>query len=113
MKVAEFARALGGDPSQGVPPTFGIVVAAQAWESMFGDPELGLALHRIVHGDQKFSWQRPLRTGDTVTATLRIEQVRERGGMQMITSSVAIATIDDEPIGTAVATFVHTPEPVA
>ena len=57
VKVAEFARALGGDPALGVPPTFGIVVAAQAWESMFGDPELGLALHRIVHGDQSVSWR--------------------------------------------------------
>ena len=48
-----------------------------------------------------------------MTATLRIEQVRERGGLQMITSSVAIATTDDEPVGIALATFVHTPEPVA
>ena len=37
------------------PPTFAAVIAADAWEAMFADEELGLALRRIVHGDQRFT----------------------------------------------------------
>ncbi|MFX4272193.1 FAS1-like dehydratase domain-containing protein [Propionibacteriaceae bacterium Y1685] len=111
-KVDEFALVLGHDTGQEVaPPTFAIVLAARAWESMFADAELGLALERIVHGDQKFTFTRPLRVGDEVTATLTIDRVLQRAGTDMITSSVAITTTDGEPVGTATATFVHTPPP--
>ena len=50
-----------------------------AWDAMFDDPELDLSLSRTVHVDQRFAWQRPLRAGDEVTATLTIEKVRARG----------------------------------
>lgn len=43
------------------PPTFAIVIGAQAWDALFGDEELGLALMRTMHADQRFDWVRPLR----------------------------------------------------
>ena len=60
-KIAEFARAIGDDnpayfaDAPIAPPTFVAVIAAAAWEAMFADAELGLALRRIVHGDQRFA----------------------------------------------------------
>ena len=42
------------------------VLAARAWGAMFADPELDVALHRTIHGDQRFTWLRPLRAGDVV-----------------------------------------------
>ncbi|MFT4164091.1 MAG: MaoC family dehydratase N-terminal domain-containing protein [Microlunatus sp.] len=115
-KIAEFARALGDDspayfgPDPIAPPTFVAVISSAAWESMFDDPELGLALRRIVHGDQRFSYQRPLRPGDTVQATLTIDRVRNRGASDIISSSVAVETLDGELICTAAATFFHAHE---
>lgn len=112
-KIAEFAAALGdrsaryqGDQPE-APPTFVAVISSPAWGSMFDDPELGLALNRIVHGDQRFSFVRPLRAGDVVTGTLSIDKVRARGAAEIIGASVEIATTDGEPICTAVATFFH------
>ncbi len=115
-KIAEFARALGDDnpayfgPDPIAPPTFVAVISSAAWESMFDDPELGLALRRIVHGDQRFTYQRPLRPGDTVQATLTIDRVRNRGASDIISSSVAVETLDGELICTAAATFFHAHE---
>lgn len=115
-KIAEFARALGDDnpayfgPDAIAPPTFVAVISSAAWESMFDDPELGLALRRIVHGDQRFTYRRPLGHGDTVQATLTIDRVRNRGASDIISSSVAVETLDGELICTAAATFFHAHE---
>lgn len=115
-KIAEFAQALG-DPNPAyagespvAPPTFAAVIAAPAWQQLFTDPELDLALRRIVHGDQRFSYREPLRAGDVVSAALTIEQVRVRGGAEMITAAVAITGTDGVERATATATFVHNRE---
>lgn len=123
-KIAEFAAALaddnpwyhypapdGGEPL--APPTFAIVVASRAWEQLFGDAELGLALHRTIHGEQGFRWERPLRAGDEVTATLTIDRFRTRGGSDMVGTSVALKTTEGELVCTATATFVHAHEGAA
>ncbi len=117
-KIAEFAAALGddnpaygtstGEPAEPIaPPTFAAVIAFRAWDAMFADPELGLALHRTIHTEQGFTWVRPLRAGDEVTATLTIDKVRTRGGSDMIHSSILLQSVAAEPICTATGTFLH------
>jgi acyl dehydratase len=115
-KIAEFTAALGdGNPAYRgdepiAPPTFAAVIAGQAWQALWQDADLGLALERIVHGDQRISHARPLRAGDTVTATLTIDKVRVRGSVDMINSSVTLATSTGEVVCTASSTFLHTRE---
>lgn len=88
-KIAEFAAALGDEnlAYQGAdaiaPPTFPVVLAN--WGAVFGDPDLGLALNRTIHVEQKFAYTRPLRAGDDVTATVTIANVRVRGAVDMVT----------------------------
>jgi Acyl dehydratase len=113
-KIAEFAAALGepDNPAyQGTdaiaPPTFAVVLAGAAWASLFADPELELSLARTVHVDQRFGWHRPLRRGDEVTAQLRIEKVRARGGSAFITIAVELATIAGDPVVVATSTLLH------
>ena len=103
-KIAEFATALGDqnpayfdEDSPIAPPTFAAVIAAQAWGSMFDDPDLGLAA--VV-----------LREGDDVVAPLTIERVRSRGGTDMVTIGVGLATVEGEPLGTATSQLIHTRE---
>ncbi len=112
-KIAEFARALGDDnphysgEDAVAPPTFAAVVAAPAWQQMFDDPELDLALRQIVHGDQRFDFRTLLRAGDVVRAMLTIDKVRVRAGSEIISCSVDIADIEGNTRCTATATFVH------
>lgn len=113
-KIAEFAAALGDDnpayrgPVAVAPPTFAAVLAAQAWGSLFDDPDLDLQLQRTIHTDQRFAWTRPLRAGDSVTATLTIEKVRLRGASAWITLAVLLATTEGEPLCTATSNLLHT-----
>jgi len=112
-KIAEFASALDDDSSSYrgddpiAPPTFIAVITTPAWELMFDDPELELALPRIVHGDQRFNYVRPLRAEDVVTGTLTIDKVRVRGAVEIISASVEVTTVEGEPVCTAQATFLH------
>jgi len=119
-KIAEFAAALGDSDNPAyaggeaiAPPTFAVVLSSAAWDAMFADPELALSLSRTVHVDQRFAWQRPLRAGDEVTATLRIDKVRVRGAMAIITIAVDLATTDGEALCTATSTLMHTQEAAA
>lgn len=115
-KITEFADALsdpdpayrGTDPM--APPTFVAAIAAAAWTGMFEDPELGLALRRIVHVDQRFDYSRPLRAGDVVTAQLTLEKVRVRGSVDIVGCAVSVETITGEAVCTARSTFYHSHE---
>jgi hypothetical protein len=115
-KITEFATALGDDnpryrgDSPIAPPTFAAVVAAHAWDQLFGDPELGLSVDRVVHADQRYTFLRPLRAGDEVIATLAIDKVRIRAGSEFVSATVDISDRDAERACTAQATFVHTRE---
>jgi acyl dehydratase len=115
-KIGEFARALGEDnPAYAggapvAPPTFVAVIAAGAWDALFGDAELDLALRRVVHADQRFDYVRPLRSGDKVSAALSIEKVRVRGEVDIIGVSVEVDTVAGEPVCRASSTFYHSHE---
>lgn len=119
VKIAEFATALGDDnPAYFgdhpiAPPTFAVVIAFDAWDLLFNDPELDVALRRVLHGDQRFDFVRPLRDGDVVTATLTIDKYRSRGASEWITLSILIATTDGEEVCTATSTLLHNREEAA
>jgi len=113
-KVSEFASALGdgNNPAYSgtdavAPPTLAVVLSSGAWTAMFDDAELDLSLSRTVHADQRFTWQRPLRVGDEVTATLTIDKVRARGTSAFITITVALDAAG-ERICDATSTLLHT-----
>ena len=59
-RVAEFAAATGVAVRRRRrrPATFPIVVAFQAMLALMDDPTVGIALHRVVHGEQRFRYSR-------------------------------------------------------
>ncbi|MCT1458804.1 MaoC family dehydratase N-terminal domain-containing protein [Aestuariimicrobium sp. p3-SID1156] len=114
-KIQEFSAAIMDahpayreDPAI-APPTFAMVIAAQAWQSVFEDAELGLALQRMVHTDQALSFTRPLREGDEVDATARIEKVRHRGNVDLVTLAVTLE-VGGEEVAIATSSLMHTRE---
>ncbi|MFD2082319.1 Acyl dehydratase [Actinopolymorpha cephalotaxi] len=124
-KIREFADAVGdpspayrdpdaaralGHPDVVAPPTFPIVVAFQLLNELFADPTTGLALHRVVHADQKFAADRPIHPGDELVATLTIENVRQVAGTDLILTRTDIRTADGAPVCTARASVVHREE---
>ncbi len=110
-RVAEFAAALGAEYVGGAaPPTFPIVVAFQAMHALMEDPTVGIALHRVVHGEQRFGYSRPVRPGDVLTATLTVDSLRQIGGADIVGTRSEITDAEGEHVVTARAVLVHRDE---
>ena len=110
-KLREFATATGSAYDGGpAPATFAIVVAFDAMQQLMADPEVGIALHRVVHGEQRFEHARPVMAGDELTATLTVDTLRQISGTDILGTRSEIADADGEPVCTAYATLVHRAE---
>jgi acyl dehydratase len=107
-RVAEFAAATG-TPWEGgpAPVTFPIVVAFRAMTDLMEDPSVGIALHRVVHGEQRFTYHRPVVPGDELTAELTVDSLRQMGGADIIGTRSEITDADGAPVVTARAVLVH------
>ena len=106
-RVAEFAAATGSTYDGGpAPATFPIVVAFRAMRELMDDPSVGIALHRVVHGEQRFVHHRPITAGDEVLGTLTVDTVRQAGGNAMVTTRTELATAVGEALCTSISTIV-------
>lgn len=107
-KIREFAGAIGSRYDGGpAPATFPIVVAFRAMTELMEDPTVGIELHRVVHGEQRFTYTRPVVAGDRLTATLTVDSLRQLGGADIIGTSSEITDAEGLPVCTAFATLVH------
>ena len=88
------------------PPTFPIVIQEKTLQQLLSHPGAGIDFSRVVHGDQKFEYQRPLVAGDDVVATLRVTKIQSLGGHTMVTSESTITTTAGEPVVVATSTLV-------
>ena len=107
-RVREFAAATGSEyDGRTAPATFPIVVAFRAMTGLMTDPEVGISLHHVVHGEQRFTYTRPVVVGDRLTATLTVDSLRQIGGADIIGTRSEVADADGKPVCTAYATLVH------
>jgi acyl-CoA thioesterase FadM len=83
------------------------MLAFAAWDQMFADPDLELELRRIIHTDQRFTYVRPLRAGDRVTASLTIDKVRTRATTELVSCSIQVHDSGGEVTATAASTLLH------
>ena len=120
-KVREFARALGlSDPihldvdaarARGfadvvAPPTYAIRLSMAAAERVVMDPDLELDYSRVVHGDQRFEYRRPIVAGDELQCSVTIEGIRSVAGNDILTTRADIATVSGDLMVTSYSTLV-------
>jgi acyl dehydratase len=89
------------------PPTFPIVITMAASRAAIADPGLGINYAMVVHGEQRFTYSRPLHAGDMVVAQSTISGIREVGSMTMLTTETEIKTVDGEHVCTGYGTLVE------
>jgi acyl dehydratase len=105
-RVRAFVAATGGVyDGRAVPPTFPIVLAFEAMNA-FLEAE-ALDLFRIVHGEQRFAYERPIVPGDVLTATLSVASLRQIGGNDIIGTTSEITDADGVLVCSAGSTLVH------
>jgi acyl dehydratase len=114
-KIREFATAIGAtDPAHHdidaaralghrdllAPPTFPIIVTMAAGRRIVEDPELGIDYSRVVHGDQRFRYHRPVLAGDELVCVDTIEEIASRSDLDFMTTRTDVATAEGEPVVT-------------
>ena len=84
-RVSEFARAIGADPDDGVPPTYAAVYSLGVTApSLFGDEEAAVDFAHLLHAEQEFEWTRQPRVGEKVTSRGRVASDVSRRGMRFV-----------------------------
>ena len=112
-KIREFADAIGapdaayrdpaaaralGHPDVVAPPTFPVLISWAAVRGLIDDPDLGLDFSRVVHGDQRFEYARPVHAGDRLVCTVTIDEIMARAGYDFLTVRVHLGTEAGEPV---------------
>ena len=120
-KIREFARAvfatdaIYNDPAAAAalgyrdvvaPPTFPVVIQERTLEQLLSTPDAGIDFSRVVHGDQRFSYTRPIVAGDELTATLTVSSVKSLGAHSMVTAESGIVDASGAHVVTAISTLV-------
>ncbi len=120
-KVREFARAVfatspinsdvdaaiaAGYSDLVAPPTFAIVIQQFTLDQLVATPDSGIDMTHIVHGEQRFSYSRPIVAGDELTAQLAITSIKTLGGNAMVTAESTITDAAGAHVVTAISTLV-------
>ncbi len=120
-KIREFARAVFAtgavysDPSAAAalgyrdvvaPATFPVVIQERTLEQLLAEPDSGIDFSRVVHGDQRFDYTRPVVAGDELTATLTVSSVKSLGAHSMVTAESKIVDASGAHVVTAISTLV-------
>jgi acyl dehydratase len=99
--IASFARAINDENSAYLdvaaaralgyshvvaPPTFLISIALHESQRALTDPAFGLDWSRVVHGDQRFKFNRPVVAGDVLTCETVIEAIKSVAGNDFVTT---------------------------
>ena len=114
-KVREFATAIGdnnplfhdlaaaqaaGHRDLLAPPTFPFVITYRAMIGAMGDPELNLNYAMVVHGEQKFTYTRPLYASEEVIVDSVVADIAAVGRNELLTMEQHVKTLDGELIVT-------------
>ena len=120
-KVREFSRAvLASNPINNdvdaaraagyadlvAPPTFAIVIQQFTLDQLVSTEDSGIDMTHIVHGEQRFSYTRPIVAGDELTATLAVTGIKSLGGNAMVTAESTIVDAKGDHVVTAISTLV-------
>lgn len=102
----EAARALG-HPDVIAPPTFLTVLNFRfAEDGPVADPGLGLDYSLVVHGEQTFELHRPVVAGDVLTSVQRIDEIRDAGRNELITTVTEVSAAGGAAVATLRSTLV-------
>lgn len=120
-KVREFASAVlstsplnfdpaaataAGYPDVVAPPTFAVVIQERTLAQLLAAPDANIDFSRVVHGDQRFTYTRPIVAGDELTAQLTVSSVKTLGGHSMVTADSVITDASGAHVVTAISTLV-------
>ncbi|NBO09090.1 MAG: hypothetical protein EBV30_07060 [Actinobacteria bacterium] len=109
-EVHAFLHAIGEPSGDIAPPTFAIKLALAESESMMKSSELGLDWNRVVHGDQRFEYHRPIRVGDALDCETVIDAIKSVAGNDIITTRCDLTSNNELVVRSWAVLFFRGPE---
>ena len=112
-RVVQFADAIGDDDPRYregdtpiAPPTFPTVMQIATGSQVVLDQDLGLDYTRVVHGEQEYVIERPLRAGDELRAKPRIAEIYAKGPNEFLVIETVVEDADGEVVVTGRSTLI-------
>jgi acyl dehydratase len=104
----EAAAEAAGHPTLPAPPTFLMCLGSLApdREDILG--KLGVDIGRILHGEQHFTYFKPIYAGDTITLTTRVTDMYDKkgGALDFIVQETEATNQKGEVVGATRSTIV-------
>ena len=88
------------------PPTYAMVYGFDAFWQLWTDQEVALDVAHLVHGEQRFSFHRPVRAGDRIRTTGRLTAINHRGDLDFVTFELRARDSEDRPVSEGTALFI-------
>ena len=103
QRAAEYAAAVSGGGEVfapgSIPPTFAAVYCLlPTLAQLFADPDLGIDLAGLIHGEQSFEWPISPRSGDVVEASAEITSVERKRGITFVSLSLEAVNQDGRAV---------------
>ena len=104
-KVSEYAAAVGADPAESsAPKSLAGALLFVVAPHLLGDDRAGDSTRSVIHGDQSFTWHRPIPLGAELAVSGKVTRVRERSGVFL--TGFQMDVVDAEgPLVTGNSTF--------
>ena len=109
QSIRDYMAAVGDLRDDGelvAPPTYAMVYGFDAFWQLWTDQEVALDVAHLVHGEQRFSFQRPVRPGDRIRTTGRLTAINARGDMELVTFELKAVDEQDQPVSDGTALFI-------
>jgi hypothetical protein len=109
--VQRYAAAVGdGNPAYqtGVvpPPLAGVYCMRPPVEQLFADRELALDLAHLVHGEQRYTFLRPLRVGEVIRTRGRLAELSSKRNLDFVTFETEALDAQGDPVCRGVSLFI-------
>jgi acyl dehydratase len=88
------------------PPTFAVVIQERSLATVLADKDAGIDFSRVVHGDQRFIYERPIVAGDELVSELAVASVKTLAGNSMVSFETKIFDQTNQLVCTAISTLV-------
>ena len=85
-EIDAFANVLAEADTSIAPPTFSIRISLEQSQNILTSPEVGINWDRIVHGEQRFQFNKPLKAGDLVRCEVTLEGYKQMAGNEFVTA---------------------------
>jgi MaoC dehydratase-like protein len=109
QSIRDYMAAVGDVQEDGAlvaPPTYAMVYGFDAYWQLWTDQEVALDVAHLVHGEQRFTFQRPVRAGDRIRTTGRLTAINTLGDMDLVTFELKATDEQDRPVSDGTALFI-------